>query len=55
MEKALVTLADAGYIDSVYSAATGLARLRVKGWQPEPPFVVAFAQLVGALGDLRAA
>ena len=55
MEKALVTLADAGHIDAVYSAATGLARLRVKGWQPEPPFVVAFAQLVGALGDLRAA
>ncbi len=55
MEHALVIMADGGHIDAVYTAAAGLARLRPKGWHPEPPFVVAFAQLVGALGDLKAA
>lgn len=55
MEHVLVTLAEAGHIDSVYSAATGLARLEVPGWHPDPKFVVVFAHLLAALGDLRAA
>lgn len=52
MDAALVKMANAGYIDSVFAAASGLARLKVKGWVPSPEFVSAFVHLIAALGDL---
>ncbi|WP_457190941.1 AAA family ATPase [Nocardioides sp. P5_E3] len=55
MEHVLVAFASAGHVDAVFTAASGLAKLRVNGWAPGLPFVTAFAHLLAALGDLRAA
>jgi MoxR-like ATPase len=55
MEQILVALASAGHVDAVFSAASGLARLKVNGWVPGLPFITAFAHLMAAIGDLRAA
>ncbi len=55
MEQVLVAFAKAGHVDAVFTAASGLAKLKVKGWVPGLPFVTAFAHLMAALGDLRAA
>jgi MoxR-like ATPase len=55
MEQVLVAFAGAGHVDAVFTAASGLAKLGVKGWSPGLDFVTAFAHLMAALGDLRAA
>lgn len=52
MDAALVRMAQAGFVDSVYSAATGLAKAKVKGWSPSADFVGSFVHLIAAIGDL---
>jgi hypothetical protein len=52
MDAALVRMAEAGHVDSIYSAASGLVKLKIKGWNPSPNFVTAFVYLIAAVGDL---